>query len=84
MNKSRHFCKKEQAMNNECEILSKIGKNILELRKQRQLTQEELADYANIDRTYIGYIENGKQNVTISMLCKIANVLNVNLIDIIQ
>ena len=70
-------------MNDEQEILDRIGANIRELRKKHALTQDELSDYAGVDRTYIGYIENGRQNITISTLCKIANALNVSLLDII-
>lgn len=70
-------------MNNEQEILKRIGKKVFENRKQRNMTQDELADYAGIDRTYIGYIENGKQNISISVLCKIANVFNIPLNDLI-
>lgn len=70
-------------MNNEQEILKRIGKKVFENRKQRNMTQDELADYAGINRTYIGYIENGKQNISISVLCKIANVFNIPLNDLI-
>ena len=70
-------------MNNEQEILKRIGKKVFENRKQRNMTQDELADYAGIDRTYIGYIENGKQNISISVLCKIANGFNIPLNDLI-
>ena len=70
-------------MNKEQEILKRIGKKVFENRKQRNMTQDELADYAGIDRTYIGYIENGKQNISISVLCKIANVFNIPLNDLI-
>lgn len=70
--------------NNEEEILKGIGKRILEIRKLRGFTQEALADYANIDRTYIGYIENGKQNISISILCKIANVLETPIIELLK
>lgn len=70
--------------NNEDEILKVIGKRILEKRKLKGLTQEALADYANIDRTYIGYIENGKQNISILLLCKIANVLETPIIELLK
>lgn len=70
-------------MNNEQEILKRIGKKVFENRKRLNMTQDELADYAGIDRTYIGYIENGKQNISISVLCKIANVFNIPLNDLI-
>lgn len=66
------------------EVLDTIGKNIVSRRKELNLTQEDLAFTADIDRTYIGYIENGKQNVTVSVLCKIANALNINIKDLFE
>lgn len=61
------------------DILKKIGKVILERRNELHISQEELAYSADIDRTYVGYIENGKQNITISVLCKIANALKIDI-----
>ncbi len=58
-------------------ILINIGQKVFQRRKELNLTQDELAVLADIDRTYIGYIENGKQNITISVLIKIAKALNV-------
>ncbi len=66
---------------NEQILLQSIGRKIVERRKELGLTQEDLAYSADIDRTYIGYIENGKNNVTIVMLYKIAKALNLNLKD---
>ena len=68
-------------MVNETDVLNNIGKIIIQRRKELGITQEDLAYSANVDRTYIGYIENGKQNISISILCKIANVLNLNMKD---
>ena len=68
-------------MVNETDVLNNIGKIIIQRRKELGITQEDLAYSANVDRTYIGYIENGKQNIFISILCKIANVLNLNMKD---
>ena len=59
-------------MVNETDVLNNIGKIIIQRRKELGITQEDLAYSANVDRTYIGYIENGKQNISISILCKIA------------
>ena len=58
-------------------ILIKIGQKVLLRRRELNLTQDELAVLADIDRTYIGYIENGKQNISISVLIKLAKALNV-------
>jgi len=68
-------------MVNETDVLNNIGKIIIQRRKELGITQEDLVYSANVDRTYIGYIENGKQNISISILCKIANVLNLNMKD---
>ena len=68
-------------MVNETDVLNNIGKIIIQRRKELGITQEDLAYSANVDRTYIGSIENGKQNISISILCKIANVLNLNMKD---
>ena len=64
--------------------LETIAQNILTARKKKGITQEELAYKAGIDRTYIGYIENSKHNVTLGMLIKIASALELELIDLLQ
>lgn len=66
------------------EVLETIGKNVVERRKALNQTQEDLAFSADIDRTYIGYIENGKQNVTVSVLCRLANALDINIKDLFE
>jgi transcriptional regulator with XRE-family HTH domain len=52
-----------------------IADNIVGLRKQKNITQEQLAFNAGIDRSYMGYIENAKHNITIGKLEKIAESL---------
>lgn len=66
------------------EILAKIGTKIVSRRKQLNMTQEDLAYSADIDRTYVGYVENGKQNITISILIKLARALDLELKDFFQ
>jgi DNA-binding XRE family transcriptional regulator len=56
-----------------------IGKRIKTLRNDLSLSQETLANIAEIDRTYMTDIENGKRNVSVNILYKIATVLNVTL-----
>lgn len=63
------------------EILVKIGAKVVARRKELNLTQEDLAYAANIDRTYVGYVENGRQNITISMLFKLAKALKMDIKD---
>lgn len=52
-----------------------IARNIVRLRKEKNITQDELAHRAGVDRTYMGYIENAKFNLTIGKLVQIANAL---------
>lgn len=53
-----------------------IARNIVRLRKQKNMTQDELAHKAGIDRTYMGYIENAKFNTTVGKLVQIAKALD--------
>jgi XRE family transcriptional regulator of biofilm formation len=57
-----------------------IGKKIFELRKQRGLTLSELAERANVSKSYLSNIErNLNQNPSIQVVRKIAFVLEVDL-----
>jgi transcriptional regulator with XRE-family HTH domain len=60
-----------------------IGKNVARIRKARGMTQEDLCGEAEIDRSYLSEIENGKMNVTIRSLAEIAKALNCTLADLI-
>jgi len=61
-----------------------IAKNIIYLRKYNKLSQDELAIKANIDRSYLGYIENERNSITLKKLSDIATALNVTLEDILD
>ena len=54
-----------------------VGGNVKRLRLERGLTQEQLSHDAGIDLTYLGGIERGKRNPSISVLARIAIALNV-------
>jgi transcriptional regulator with XRE-family HTH domain len=53
-----------------------LGTRIRELRKQRKLTQERLAELADIDISYLGNIERGRENPTVAVLEKLAAALS--------
>lgn len=57
-------------------IKQKVGARIRELRNDRGLSQEKLALAAELDRTYIASVENGKRNISIVNLEKIIVALN--------
>jgi transcriptional regulator with XRE-family HTH domain len=61
------------------EIKTKIGLRIKELRESKGLTQMDLAIEAELDRSYIASIENGKRNVSIVNIERLAFALNISL-----
>ena len=65
-------------MDKQKEILIKFGLRVKQLRKERNLSQEELSFRANLHRTYIGMIERAEKNITLINVEKIAIALNVN------
>jgi transcriptional regulator with XRE-family HTH domain len=56
-----------------------LGKNVRRLRRQRGMTQEELAFEAKIDLTYMGAIERGRRNPSLLVMARIAKALSVPL-----
>jgi len=66
------------------DIKQDFGKRIKELRKVRGISQEELAFEAGLDRTYINSIENGKRNVSLINIEKLAKALKVNIYDLFK
>ncbi|MGD0586790.1 MAG: helix-turn-helix transcriptional regulator [Oryzomonas sp.] len=63
-------------------VLEILGIRIREQRKALKWTQEELADIAGIDRSYIGGVERGERNITFTMLCKICEALKCEVSDL--
>ena len=53
-----------------------IGANVRRLREYRQLTQEQLAEKADLRTATVSDVENGKQNFEIETLIRIAGALN--------
>ncbi len=64
--------------------LKLIGSNIRRLRKQAELTQEDVADRANLNASYYGRIERGEINVTLETLASIARALNIEINDLFR
>lgn len=60
-----------------------FGKKVLERRLSLKISQETLANMADIDRTYLPDIEKGKRNVSLKVADKIAKALNVALKDLL-
>lgn len=60
------------------QILKKFGEKVRELRTNKGMTQEQLADAAEIERSYMGTIERGERNPTLLKVYKIAKALKVS------
>lgn len=71
-------------MISESEILKKFGERVRQLRKEKDISQEELAHRANLHRTYIGMIERAEKNITLLNIEKIANALEITLKEIFE
>lgn len=61
-----------------------IGKKIASLRKSKRISQAELADLADLDRSFISEIENGKKNISINVLEKIARALDTTMAKLLD
>ena len=59
------------------EILRLFGERLRELRTERNLSQEHLAELAGLDRNYIGQIERAERNVALVNIVRIAKALEV-------
>lgn len=58
-----------------------VGKRVKKLRSKLGKSQEELADLAGLDRTYITSVECGRRNISIVNIEKLSNALGVTLRD---
>jgi transcriptional regulator with XRE-family HTH domain len=61
-----------------------VARNIRRCRRERRLSQEELASLANINRNYIGMIERQENSPTIEMIERIAKALEVEPAQLLQ
>lgn len=55
-----------------------FGKKVQSLRHEQNLSQEELAAKAGLHRTYIGMIERGEKNITLTNILKVSIALDTN------
>ena len=56
-----------------------IGKNIKQLREEKNLTQEKLAELSGLEQSYVGQAERGEKNITLNSLMKLTNAMNVSI-----
>ena len=63
------------------DLKEKIGQRIVQLRKEQKLSQQKFANAADIERTFLTHIENGRKNISVGTLQKITNALGVSIQD---
>ena len=61
-----------------------FGKRVRQLRIERNLSQEKLAELAELHRNYVGGIERGERNVSLLNIVKLAHGLNVRPTKLIE
>ncbi len=61
-----------------------FGSRLRELREQRGLSQEKLAEMADLHRNYVGNLERGKSNVSLLTIVKLAHSLDVKPVKLIE
>jgi transcriptional regulator with XRE-family HTH domain len=64
-------------------VRKELGNTIRTYRISMKISQEKLAELADMHRNYIGKIERGEQNITINNLCRFAEVFKRSLSEIL-
>ena len=65
-------------------IEEKVGQKIKQIRNEKGLSQEKLALKAEIDRTYLAGVEQGKRNPSLKSLEKIVEALDISFQDLFE
>ena len=61
------------------DIKQEFGKRLNQLRKEKKMSQEQLAELSELNRPYISAIEQGKRNVSIEVIEKLAQALEIEI-----
>ena len=64
-------------MENENKKLKNFGRNIAKYRKQKNLTQNQLAELLDITREHLAKIETAKRGISINLLFKLSDTLDI-------
>jgi transcriptional regulator with XRE-family HTH domain len=66
------------------DILKEFGLCIKKIRKEKNLSQEQLAEKAKVHRTYIGMIQRGEKNITLINIKKLSNALETSIFELFR
>jgi len=70
-------------MNKE-EILKQLGRNIKAERVRKGFSQEDFAEILHVHPSYIGKVEQGRQNMSIGKILEFATALNIHINDLLK
>ncbi|WP_075351369.1 helix-turn-helix domain-containing protein [Algoriphagus marinus] len=59
------------------DIKEEFGKRLAQMRKERKISQEQLAELSGLNRPYISGIEQGKRNVSLEVIVSLAKALGI-------
>ena len=65
-------------------LLKKFGERVQSLRNQAGISQEKLAELAEMHRTYISGIERGERNVSLINIMRLASALGVSISKLME
>ena len=71
-------------MTSKQQALIQFGEKVRLIRKEKGLSQEELASRADLHRTYIGMIERAEKNITLISMLKISKALDVTICELLE
>lgn len=63
-------------------ILTAFGERLRAVRGRMEISQETLADLANLDRTYISLLERGKRNPSLTCVATLARAMGVSVSEL--
>lgn len=66
------------------DISLSFGKRVREMRLSQGLSQEAFAAHADLDRSYLGGVERGDRNISLSNITKIALALSISIEDLMR
>lgn len=65
-------------------IVTRFAQNMKAYREAKGISQEKLAEYAKLHRTYIGSVERAEKIPSLVTIVKICKALNVDITDLIN
>jgi transcriptional regulator with XRE-family HTH domain len=63
------------------DIKQKVGSRIKELRHQKEMSQELVANTADMERSFMTHIESGRRNISVETLQRILSAMNISFKD---